>query len=301
MFDLVTVGSFVIDRITSPQVARSKKAVGGPAAYVSLAAGKLGARVSVLSKVGEDFREYIEWLQKNKVDLSYTQIVKSHPTTAFALTYNHQEQERRIQMTAEGPRILPKDIPSSLNARAIHVAPVANEMPIAMVQELRKKTALISFDPQGFLREFDNARFAALRKMVDLSFLRDCDVFKSSAEEIKTMTGHTKLEMAMKEVADRGAEIVLATMGKRGTSALLNRDIHHIPACEPSVVKDPTGAGDVFIGAFLAEYIQNREPLWCCCVGSAAASLVLLCRLGSCIIRHRRGWPPANWGKRGGV
>jgi sugar/nucleoside kinase (ribokinase family) len=275
VFDLITVGSFVIDRITSHRAARSKKAVGGPAAYVSLAASKLGARVGVLSKVGEDFREYIEWLQKNEVDLSYMQIVKSHSTTAFALTYNHPEQERRIRMMAEGPRIRPEDIPSSLSARAIHVAPVANELSIEMVRELRKKTALLSFDPQGFLREFDKAGFAALRKMVDLSFLRECDVFKSSAEEIRIMTGHAKLEIAMQEVADRGVEIVLATMGKRGTLALLNQNVHHIPACKARVVKDPTGAGDVFIGAFLAEYIQNREALWCCCVGSAAASFVI--------------------------
>lgn len=275
MFDLVTVGSLVIDRITYPQATRSEQAIGGPATYVSLAASRLGAKVSVLSKVGEDFQEYLEWLRKNDVDLSYTQTTKSHPTAAFVLAYNHPKQERRVQMTAEGPRILPKDIPSSLNARAIHVAPVANELPMEMVQELRKKTALMSLDPQGFLREFNNAGFAALRKMADQSFLRDCDVFKSSAEEIKTMTGHARLEMAMKEVAGRGVGIVLATMGKRGTSALLNRDLHHIPACTPKVVRDPTGAGDVFIGAFLAEYLQNRDPLWCCCVGSAAASFVV--------------------------
>ena len=38
---------------------------------------------------------------------------------------------------------------------------------------------------------------------------------------------------------------------------------------------DPTGAGDVFIGAFLTEYISQKDSLWCACVGSAAASLVV--------------------------
>ena len=265
----------MIDRITYPQAARSKKAIGGPATYVSLAASRLDARVSVLSKVGEDFQVYLEWLQKNEVDLSYTKIVENYSTTAFTLTYNHPEQERRIQMTSEGPRIRLTDIPSSLNPRAIHVAPVANELPIEMVRKLRKKTALLSLDPQGFLREFDEAGFATLRKIADLSFLKDCDIFKSSAEEIKTMTGHTELEAAMQEVSDRGVKIVLATMGKRGTSVLLGQNPHHIPACRPKVMRDPTGAGDVFIGAFLAEYLQNKDPLWCCCVGSAAASFVV--------------------------
>jgi sugar/nucleoside kinase (ribokinase family) len=38
---------------------------------------------------------------------------------------------------------------------------------------------------------------------------------------------------------------------------------------------DPTGAGDVFIGAFLAEYIRTKDPVWCACVGSASASFVV--------------------------
>lgn len=275
MFDLVTVGSFVIDGIIYSHAARSTKVIGGPATYVSLAASKLGARVSVLSKVGADFQQYLDWLQKSNVDLSYTKTVKNHSTTAFKLTYNHPEQERRIQMTCEGPRISLRDIPSSLNPRAIHVAPVANELSIEMVQKLRKKTALLSFDPQGFLREFNKAGVVTLRRIDDLSFLKYCDVFKSSAEEIKTMTGHAELEPAMQEVSDRGVKIVLATVGERGTSALFNQKPHHILACKPKIVKDPTGAGDVFIGAFLAEYLQHREPLWCCCVGSAAASFIV--------------------------
>jgi sugar/nucleoside kinase (ribokinase family) len=41
------------------------------------------------------------------------------------------------------------------------------------------------------------------------------------------------------------------------------------------MVVDPTGAGDVFIGAFLIEYTRAKETVWCACVGSAAASMVV--------------------------
>ena len=50
---------------------------------------------------------------------------------------------------------------------------------------------------------------------------------------------------------------------------------YEIPAYTPNKIVDPTGAGDAFIGGFLAEYVRGREILWCGCVGSAAASTVV--------------------------
>ena len=47
------------------------------------------------------------------------------------------------------------------------------------------------------------------------------------------------------------------------------------PPGKPRAIQDPTGAGDAFIGAFLAEYIQGKDPIWCSCVGCAASSFVI--------------------------
>jgi sugar/nucleoside kinase (ribokinase family) len=49
----------------------------------------------------------------------------------------------------------------------------------------------------------------------------------------------------------------------------------NVEACPSTVLVDPTGAGDVFIGSFLAEYVRQKESLWCASVGSAAASCVV--------------------------
>ena len=67
----------------------------------------------------------------------------------------------------------------------------------------------------------------------------------------------------------------MVTRGMKGTILLVDDEFYHIPACKPRVFRDPTGAGDTFIGAFLAEYLQGKEPLWCACVGSAASSFVV--------------------------
>ncbi|MFQ6068338.1 MAG: carbohydrate kinase family protein [Candidatus Bathyarchaeia archaeon] len=273
MFDLVTIGHFVLDLIISPKISCPKVTLGGPATFVSLAAKKLGAKVGVVSKVGGDFQKHLPWLRRNGVNLSYVQVVENAFTTRFVLTYD--DGNRKLQLKKKAPQIAIKDVPASLHARAIHVAPVANEFSTEMIQKLRSKTSLLSIDPQGFLREFDRIGSMKLKRLGDMSFLKQCDVFKSSLQEIRIITGHSKPEASIKTIREYGVKIVLVTLGKKGILANLGEEFYHIPACKPRILKDSTGAGDVFIGAFLAEYLKGKEPLWCCCVGSAAASFVI--------------------------
>jgi sugar/nucleoside kinase (ribokinase family) len=79
----------------------------------------------------------------------------------------------------------------------------------------------------------------------------------------------------MKSIHKKGIGVVIATRGIRGSRLLFEGRFYDLPACKPRVFKDPTGAGDAFIGAFLAEYVRGKAPVWCACVGSAAASFVL--------------------------
>jgi sugar/nucleoside kinase (ribokinase family) len=274
MFDLVTVGHFAIDQIFSPKIATSKSTLGGSPTYVSLAAKKLGAKVSVISKVGGDFpSRYIEWLKANGVDLSGLKYVKEASTTRFFLKY--EKQRRRLQLKNRAPPIYPKDVSSSLQAKAIHVAPIANELSQGVIDKLRELTTILSLDPQGFVRKFDEQGNVRLGKWEDLKILQQIDIYKSSLNEIKAVTGLTDFRRAVQKIHGYGAKIIVVTKGMRGATLFFNEEFYEIPACKPKIVQDVTGAGDAFIGAFLAEYIQGKDPVWCVCVGSASASFVV--------------------------
>jgi sugar/nucleoside kinase (ribokinase family) len=274
MFDLVTVGHFAIDLITSPKVTEPKQALGGSPTYVSLAARKLDAKVSVISKVGEDFSDrYITWLKANGVDLSGLKRVKGASTTKFILEYSNWR--RRLQLKSQAPPILPEDVPNSLQAKAIHVAPIANELSQNVVDKLRTLTGILSLDPQGFVREFDANGNVHLRRWEDKKLLEKIDLYKLSISEIRMVTGLADLKLAMEKIQDYGAKIVIVTRGMKGSKLLLEGKLYDIPACKPKIIQDPTGAGDTFIGAFIAEYLKGKNPLWCACVGSASASFVV--------------------------
>jgi len=273
MFDLITAGHFAIDLIFSQKIAFPQPTLGGPTTYVSLAARKLDAKVSVISKVGGDFpNEYIEWLNASSVDLSGLKRVEAASSTSFILKYKNGR--RRLQLRSRAPPILQEDIPN-LRARAIHVAPIANELSSDVVDKLRTLTDILSLDPQGFVRGFNEKGNMRLTRWEGHQILGKIDIYKSSFDEIKMVTGLTDLRSAIEKIHDYGAKVVIVTKGMKGSALFFEGRFQDVPACWPRFVQDLTGAGDAFIGAFLAEYIRGKDPAWCTCVGSAAASFVI--------------------------
>jgi sugar/nucleoside kinase (ribokinase family) len=275
MFDLVTVGHFAIDTIRSPSTAFSKQALGGPPTYVSVAAARLGAKVSVVSKVGEDFsNNYVEWLRNNKVDLSGFRRIKDASTTKFDINYQ-ENGKRKLQLKARAPPIFAEDLPKNLRAKAIHVAPIAGELSEETVAKLRKATSILSLDPQGFVRSFDARGNVSLRRWEGRQVLEQVDVFKSSLSEIESITGTGKLKAAMRRISEYGVKAVIVTRGREGSVLLFDGTFFSIQAYKSRRIVDPTGAGDAFSGAFLAEYVRRKDPLWCACVGAALASFIV--------------------------
>ncbi len=274
MFDIITVGHFAIDLIVSPTISTPKPSLGGAPTYVSLAAGKLDARVSVISKVGEDFsEEYLGFLSSNAIDLSGLTRVKGTSTTRFIL--KSANRKRKLQLKSQAPPILLQDIPRSLRAKAIHIAPIVHEISREVIEQLRTQADTLSLDPQGFVRRFDQRGNTRLNRWYDPLVLQQVDLYKSSQNEIKTVTGLADLHSAMKKIRKCGVKTVIVTAGVKGSTLLHEDRFYDIPPCQPTVVKDATGAGDAFIGGFLAEYTKEKEPMWCACAGSAAASFVV--------------------------
>jgi len=275
MFDLVIIGHFAIDTIITPKIKEPRATLGGPSTYVSVAAAKLGARVSVISKVGDDFpNESLTWLQNNDVDLSGLKRVSNASTTRYVLEYN-KNWERKLRLEAKAPSISLSDIPSSLHSTIVHVAPIANEISRGVVTKLRKTAKVLSLDAQGFVRSFDGKGNVVLKRWREPEVLGQIDVFKSTIREIQAITEVRDLRLAMKQMGDYGIKIVVLTRGMKGSTLFFDKHFYNISACKSRAVVDPTGAGDAYIGAFLAEYMWGKDVLWCASVGSAAASFVV--------------------------
>jgi len=284
LYDLVTVGHFALDWIVRKDL-KSRWTLGGPPTYVSLSAKTLGANVAVISKVGADFPdEYISWLSRNGVDLRGVKRLGG-PTTRFKIEYD--DATRKLQLVARCKPIGIGDLHFKFKTKAIHIAPIADEISLEVALSLCRYGKLISLDPQGFLRSFDRSGYVRPRRWFNKIFFKEVDVLKASSKELFLMTRTRDLRRGLSKARRLGSRICIATMGARGV-LLVSEDasFYKVPAYAPLQVVDPTGSGDAFAGAFLAEYLRTRDSVWSAALASAAASYVV------------EGVGPSNFGTR---
>jgi sugar/nucleoside kinase (ribokinase family) len=276
VFDIVPVGHFSIDSISLPSRQTAFIVLGGSVAYVSFAARRLDARVSVISKVGADFpAAYKWWLQQEGVDLSGLADVPDALTTRFELKYDDNLSNRSLRSKNRMLPIRSEELPASLEANIIHLAPIAGEITYEVAEKLRRRAQVLSLDSQGLIRDFDEDGHVTLEQPKDQRILGLIDILKSTPKEIRTLTGLPAVDLAIKAVHNHGVSIVIVTLGAEGAVVSVKDTIHRVPAYKPEKLIDPTGAGDAFIGAFLAEYARGEDCAWCSHVGSALASLVV--------------------------
>ena len=183
--DIAVVGHFSIDTILLPSRTKPFVILGGSATYTSFAAKSLDATASVISKVGGNFPEaYLWWIGQEGIDLSGVTKSASEPTTCFELSYSKDLSERTLTLKSKGPALSPDDVPKDFHAKAVHIAPIANEIPYELVERLKGCADVLSLDPQGLLRNFDQEGNVTENASVDNRIFSLINIYKSSQNEI---------------------------------------------------------------------------------------------------------------------
>lgn len=82
------------------------------------------------------------------------------------------------------------------------------------------------------------------------SFFEDADILKLTDEELFFLTNTTTIEEGIAALDHLLVPIILITVGAKGSYAILNGEVYHVPA-EKVVAVDTTGAGDAFMAGVL--------------------------------------------------
>lgn len=262
---LCGIGEALIDFIPEVKGQRLKdvpsftRVAGGAPANVVGAVTKLGIPSKFLTKLGDDpFGDYIiEVLDDAGIDTS--NIARDQEgETALAFVSLAADGNRDFKFYRKNSADLcysVEDIPKDVlnDCGMIHfcsVDLVESPMKAAhqkLIEMAMEQNVMVSFDPNLRFSLWDD--LGQLKKTVR-EFLPYADILKISDEELEFITGYTKIEEAAAQLLNGRAKYVIYTKGKDGAEIHTKDGV--IKASGYSVeVRDTTGAGDSFIGAFI--------------------------------------------------
>jgi sugar/nucleoside kinase (ribokinase family) len=252
--------------------------LGGPAAYSSVAASVLGLRTGLVTVIGQDASHYIiEPLIDAGVDTLGLRIGECDTRTNI-LTYDADGGKTAHYDTVASP-IQPDDIPADyLLARAFFVCPMDFEVQFDTVARLKQTGSLLMTDLGGYGGAVSTNHPAhegpdSRRRLQQL--VSKFDIVKASTEDTQCLfPGDLGPDESARLFVEWGAKVAMITMGERG-SLLWDGDVRHVVPAFPAEVMDVTGAGDVYCGAFLVDFLRGGQLFEAAVYGAAAASLVV--------------------------
>ena len=243
---------------------------GGSALYSSLAAAFLGARVSIFSNIGRDYPENIlSSISSHLIDIAGVKKFDGL-NTRFRISYN--ADSRRLEMVHPGRKLKPRHLLRSL--QAIHLGPVFNEIGIDTLAYARRHSEFLTLDVQGLLRTMGQDGFVRLVRTNLNPFLSKCNLVKATEEEARVIAPASTIVASARRLLRKGAQYAIITRGRSG-SLLVKKygGAFRIPSVPERRVVDLTGAGDIFIGSWVATFMSVEDALWAAAVGAAFASL----------------------------
>ncbi len=272
MKKLIAIGEALIDFITNKscfgigEVESFFTAVGGAPAKVCGAFTKLGGKSSMITQLGDDAfgDKIVKELANNNIDVSYIlRTDKANTCLAFVSLKEDGNREFSFYRNPSADMLLkPEDIKEEWfeDCYAFHFCSVSlGDYPMKdahkkALEYAAKKGLIISFDPNIRLPLWKDHE--KLKQRV-LEFLPFANIIKISDEELEFITGCKTIQEA-KEILFKGnVELIIYTKGAEGAEAYTKK-VSAFSEGEKVKAVDTTGAGDAFIGSFLAQMCKDN-------------------------------------------
>jgi len=249
MVNLVIIGTVALDSIETP-FGKVENALGGSATYASIAASYF-SKPGVLSIVGRDFpNQHIRFLNQRGIDTKG--IVIGNKTFRWQGYYEFDMNEAKTLKTElnslEDYKV---KIPGSYtNSKYIFLANIDPELQLEVIEKM-KNPDLIVMDTMNFWIKHKKGQLLKAIKKSDVLILNDGE----ARELFKT----PNLVKAASEALKLASKAVIIKKGEHG--ALLFTKSRHFsaPGYPLENIKDPTGCGDSFGGAFVGYLAKTKD------------------------------------------
>lgn len=255
---VTVVGSFIMDLVVrAPRRPEPGETIigssfgmfpGGKGANQAVAAARLGAKVSMIGRLGQDsFGEtFLDVMAEEGIDVSHVAIDEDLGTGVGNPVVEDTGENSIVIVPQANSRLSERDIEESAEAIngadvlliQLEVPPEASIVAARIASEAGVKVVL---NP------------APARELPE-SFLKMVSVVVPNEVEFQGLTGVFPHDLdvtaaASRSLIEKGPHTVVVTLGSRGAYVVEDDSAVHVPAEKVSNVVDTTAAGDAFCGA----------------------------------------------------
>jgi len=251
---------------------------GGKGANQAVAAARLGARTTLIGRLGKDSfgAELKAFLGGQGIDLGYLQeTAQAHTGTAIITV---AAADNTIVVIPGSNALVSADDVSVVPLVKGDVAVSQFEIPLPTIAAFFRRaraaeaTTLLNPAPaQKFGRE--------LLELVDILVLNETELGFLAGTELSDSDEAVRIIDVARQLQAHADQTICVTLGKRGVLALAGQEEFPVPGRVVKAV-DTTGAGDCFVGA-LAAQLADEVPLRTALAFANAAASISVQRMGA--------------------
>jgi sugar/nucleoside kinase (ribokinase family) len=261
-----------VDRIPG----RDEKAVGKiigryPGGMVSnflSAAAAFGAKCGAVVCTGDDEfgRLSLDDLVKRGIDISKS-VIRAGQDTFFTFTNLDTSGEKSMTICLTetiSPSADEVDMDYVAQAQYVHMIGTYPKLAIPVGREAKRRGVKVSLD-------IETSSLNMSREEKDETLALSDIVFPNESGLVNYV-GYSDIKRGAIEILSKGPQVVVVTKGAKGCEVFTDDEHFAVPAIQVAV-KDSTGAGDIFNGAFLACLCKGYPLHRCAKLATAAAAI----------------------------
>ena len=249
MSDVLIIGTVAFDTIETP-FGKVERALGGSATYASFAASFF-SKPALISVVGNDFpEEYINLIKKRGIDISGLKITgKTFHWDGF---YEYDMNEAKtIKTELNSLEHFKVKVPEKYkNIKYVFLANIDPELQLETINQMNKPDFVV-LDTMNFWINHKKEFLLKAIKKADLLLLND--------GEARQLFSTASLVRASNEALNLGVKAVIIKKGEHGALLFTKNKHFSAPGYPLENIKDPTGCGDSFGGAFIGHLANTKD------------------------------------------
>jgi 5-dehydro-2-deoxygluconokinase len=258
--------------------------LGGSSANIAVAIVQSGCRASLVTCVSDDAvgRFVLNELDRYGVDRAHVRVVGGEARNSLAVVETRVEDHQSViyrngaadfQMSVADVEVLDYRAWSALVTTGTVLAAEPSRTAAFRAMDLARAAGLpLVFDIDYRPYSWPSAEVAST---VYARAAATCDVIVGNDVEFGFMAGDFERGLdTARALAERGAAIVVYKMGENGAITITGDDEFRT-GIYPTTALKPTGAGDAFLGTFVAAIAQGVAVREAVLRGSAAAAMVV--------------------------